>query len=77
MGLLRQVCFENFGCQNERIGTPRGGHVLGMPPLDLPMVVIHKVTQMVTKGVFLLQCTMKSPFSMYQEWFHSFEIGCK
>ena len=34
-------------------------------------------TQMVTKVVFLLQCTMKSPTSVYQEWFSCFEIGCK
>ena len=33
--------------------------------------------QMVTKGVFLLQCTMKNPISVHQEWFHRFEIGCK
>ena len=30
--------------------------------LLLIKAVIHKVTQMVTKGVFLLQCTMKSQF---------------
>ena len=29
------------------------------------------------KEYFLLQCTMKSPISVYQEWFHSFEIGYK
>ena len=45
--------------------------------LLLIKTVIHKVAQMVTKGVFLLQYTMKSPISMDQEWFHSFEIGCK
>ena len=39
--------------------------------------MIHKVTQIVTKGVFLIQCTMKSPISVYKQWFHSFEIGCK
>ena len=36
-----------------------------------------QVTQMVTKGVFLLQSTMKSPISVCQEWFNRFEIGCK
>ena len=30
-----------------------------------------------SKGVMLLQCTMKSPISMYHEWFPSYEIGCK
>ena len=29
--------FKNFTCQNERIWTRRGGHVPGVPPLDLPM----------------------------------------
>ena len=37
--------------------------------LLLTKVVIHKVTQMVIKAVFLLQCTMKSPISVYQQWF--------
>ena len=36
-GLPRQLHFKIFVCQNERIGTHRGGHVLGMPPLDPPM----------------------------------------
>ena len=45
--------------------------------LLLIKAVIYKVGQMVTQAVFLLQCTMKSPISVYQEWFHSFEIGCK
>ena len=35
--------------------------------LLLIKVVIHKITLMVIKGVFLLQCTMKSPISVYQE----------
>ena len=35
-GLLRQLHFENFVCQNERIGTLRGVHA-GCAPLDLPM----------------------------------------
>ena len=36
-GLPRQVCFENFVCQNERIGTLRGGVRWAHPPLDPPM----------------------------------------
>ena len=39
-------------------------------------VVIHKDIEMITKGVFLLQCTIKFQISMYQEWFYNFEIGC-
>ena len=35
--------------------------------LLLIKAVIYKVTQMVPKGVFLLQSTMKSPISMGQE----------
>ena len=38
-GLLRQLCFENFVCQNERIGTLRGG-MCRVCPLDLPMQII-------------------------------------
>ena len=33
-GLPRRLRFENFVCQNERIGTLGGG---GAPPLDPPM----------------------------------------
>ena len=35
---LRQLCFENFVCQNKRIWTLRGC-ALGTPPLDPPMVI--------------------------------------
>ena len=38
-GLLRQLHFENFVCQNERIGTLRGG-ARRARPLDPPMVLI-------------------------------------
>ena len=31
-GLPRQLCFENFVCQNERIGTLRGGRAARAPP---------------------------------------------
>ena len=37
-GLPRWLRFENFVCQNERIGTLGGGHVPGAPPLDPPML---------------------------------------
>ena len=36
-GLPRQLHFENFVCQNERIWTLRGGRASGTPPLDPPM----------------------------------------
>ena len=36
-GLPRQLRFENFVCQNERIGTLRGGARAGRAPLDPPM----------------------------------------
>ena len=41
--------------------------------LLIKKTVIHKVTQIVRKGVFLLQCTTKSSTSVYQESFHSYE----
>ena len=31
-GLPKQLRFENFVCQNERIGTRRGGGATGAPP---------------------------------------------
>ena len=31
-GLPRQLRFENFVCQNKKIGTLRGGHMPGAPP---------------------------------------------
>ena len=36
---------------------------------------IHKVTQMVTKGVFFTSVYYKSPIFVYQELFYSFEIS--
>ena len=45
--------------------------------LAFSKVVIHEVLQMITKGVFLLQCTKTSQISAHQQWYHSFEIGCK
>ena len=38
-GLPRRLRFENFVCQNERIGSLRGGRTLGVPPLDPPMML--------------------------------------
>ena len=40
-GLPRQLRFENFVCQNERIGTLRGART-GHAPLDPPMNFIKK-----------------------------------
>ena len=40
--LPRQLCFEKFVCQNERIWT-LGGACTGDTPLDLPMVRYHQV----------------------------------
>ena len=37
-GLLRRLHFENFVCQNKRIGTLRGGRAPGRAPLDPPML---------------------------------------
>ena len=43
----------------------------------LKKAVICKVTQLVTKEVFLLKCTMNFPIHVFQQLFHSFEVGYK
>ena len=42
-GLPRQLRFENFVCQNERIGTLGGGRAPGRAPLDPPMHLDKKL----------------------------------
>ena len=39
-GLPRQLCFENFVCQNERIGTLRGARARARPPRSANAIFI-------------------------------------
>ena len=42
-GLPRRLHFVKFVCQNERIGSLRGGHTPGAPPLNPPMGLLVKL----------------------------------
>ena len=77
VGLPRRLCFENFVCQNERIGTLRGGRAPGAPPRSANEICQMGVLFMGIKGRVLfhasfmvskyisLQCTRHKHVLMY------------